>query len=131
MKDLAKFLASKGLQSGGVLASVLLYELLVSKSVSPALVPGYLIVEGEQAWHVWVSLNGALYDVAREVLLANRGNSAAALSAALKVEEVTYALQEVPGLTRADKKTDEAASVADTIAAAWGACERTRCAYIC
>jgi hypothetical protein len=99
--DLGKSLAKRGLQSGAVLGSAMLYEMLVGYGLKPSLTQGFMIMkDGGAVWHVWVTLAGRIYDTGKEIMLAGSSNSA--------VKTVRYALAVPPGCIRADMETDAA-----------------------
>ena len=107
--DLGKSLAKRGLQSGAVLGSAMLYEMLVGYGLKPSLTQGFMIMkDGGAVWHVWVTLNSRIYDTGKEIMLAGSSNSAQALAAAMAVKTVRYALAVPPGCIRADMETDAA-----------------------
>ena len=94
-----------------MLGTVLLYEMLARRGLRPELTQGYFI--GDEgglaftAWHVWVTVDGRIYDTGREILLAASGNSAAALRMAISAKAARYSLAPLPGVVRADLESEE------------------------
>ena len=121
--DLGKSLSKRGLQSGSVLGSVMLYEMLLKNGLRPKLTQGFFIITDGGAdgavWHVWVTLEQRIYDAGREILLAGSSNSAQALAAAMAVKNVRYALAVPAGCVRVDLASDEARKLSEMNEKMW------------
>ena len=96
------------LQDSGILATILLHELLTKQGAKFELVQGYLTVMGETCWHVWIVGDGGKHiDLGR--ILATLADPA------FDNCQFTYSLTKPDGDIKVDRENQELWEIRDQV----------------